>query len=282
MGWRVTFTYSDQGDRLGGWSENYWNNLTSQSAVTTAAFALGSRLSYCKAAGVYWTQTRFSVPGSPRNSFTVSNNPAYTSGTPVLGGPNSPDYQGTKWLLKMQGPPPPAGVPGSGATKQWFGGVVDNSILSAYLQQSVVISSTFPSVVGLLTNAANGWSVNVLNPSFPPISIIAINSATGVVTCSGAYNFGAATVIRISRVRGLPYANGLWTWSPIGSSNFTFQLLNWLPQTAVMTTSPKANVRPQLYILNSILSCTALRSSNHRVGRPTGLFGGKRKRSTVH
>ena len=159
---------------------------------------------------------------------------------------------------------------------------MDNSVVQEYLQPAVVISSLWPRAQAILTTPSNGWCVNVLNPAFPPISIISINPATGVVTTSGAYAFSTATLIRISRVRNLTYANGLWTWAPIGSSNNTFQLLNWQPQTNIMTTSPKANVRPQLYTQNPVLSATMLRSSNHRVGRPIGQFGGKRKKSIVH
>ena len=286
MPYRITFFFTDQGDRLGGWSENYWLNTTSEAAAQTAANLLGNLLTQAKASGVYWTATRFSVPGQPRNSFTIPQVPAYTSGSSPIGGINSADYQVTKWLLKMQGPIPGPTVPGSGSTKQWFGGILDASVQSAYLQQSVVMSSGFPKVVAALVNPSNLWSVNVLNPNYPPIAIVSIDPATGIVTTNGAYNFGSgavmATVIRISRVRNLTYANGLWTWSAIGTFNNQFQLRNWQAQTNVMKTSPKASVRPQLYQLQQILSVTPLRSSNHRVGRPTGLFGGRRTKSIAH
>ena len=84
MGVRVSFFYNLTGDRIGGWSENYYNTNSQGSAVAALAQALGNALSTAKAVGVYWTQTRISVPGSPRNSITYINNPAQTSGIPSL------------------------------------------------------------------------------------------------------------------------------------------------------------------------------------------------------
>jgi hypothetical protein len=277
MPYRVTFFFQFQGDRLAGWSENYWNNLADTTALNNAIQALGNKLMLVKAAGVQWTRTRVSIPGSPRNSYTLLNVPI--NQFPPVPGSNtsSADYQQTKWLLQLTHAPFPANQPGQNSTRQWFGGITDTSVQNAQYQPNNPAYAIFNQLVGLLSSPANGWIMWQLNPAFPANPIIAINNTTGVVTTANAISFGTATLVRVSRVRNLTAANGLWTWQPIVGANNQVQLLNWTPQTNIMMTSPKATIRPQIYAQQTIVSASIVRSSNHKAGRPTGQFGGRRK-----
>jgi hypothetical protein len=274
---RVTYFFELQGDRLGGWSENFWNNSASFDSLLPKAQELGGRLIIAKGGGVLWTRTRISVPGSPRNTITLINNPARQSGPMDLTSVNAPDYQVTKWLLQLAGPKPPSTQPGGNTTVQWIGGVTDRSIIGAYLQPAAVIGSLFPQVVSRLTNSGNNWCIYVLNPTIGPIPVVSINPTTGLVTCGSAINFPNGSLVRVSRIHNLTAANGLWrvTVNPIDNTQFT--LNNWKAQTNVMDVSPKANVRWQTYSPLQIQGASVVRSSNHKVGRPTGQFGGRAK-----
>lgn len=277
MPFRVTYFFELQGDRLGGWSENFWNNSASVDALLPKAQDLGGRLIISKGGGVLWTRTRISVPGSPRNTVTLINNPARQSGPFDLASVNAPDYQVTKWLLQLAGPKPPANQPGGNTTLQWIGGTTDRSVISAYLQPGAVIASLFPQAIARLTNSANNWCVYVLNPAIPAIPVVSVNPTTGVVTCGGPINFANGALVRVSRIHNLTAANGLWRVTVNPSDNTQFTLNNWTVQTNIMGPSPKANVRWQTYAPLQIQGATVVRSSNHKVGRPTGQFGGRKR-----
>lgn len=277
MPFRVTYFFQYQGDRLAGWSENYWNNQGSFDALLPIAQKLGQKLIISKGVGVFWTRTRISVPGSPRNTTTLINDPAVSSGSFSLDSPNVPDYQQTKWLLQMAGPKPPANQPGGNTTLQWFGGTTDASIVGAYLQPASVLASLFPQARAELVKSSNLWSVYVLNPAVPAIPIVSIVPATGVVTCAGAINFPTGALVRVSRIHNLTAANGLWRVTVNPADNTQFTLNNWTAQTNIMGPSPKANVRYQTYSPLQIQGVSVVRSSNHKVGKPTGQFGGRKK-----
>lgn len=268
MAFRVSFFWKQQVALEGGWSENFWNNGSDYGAVLTRALDLRTAMIAVKGNSPFCPRFRISDPAifrSGKNTRIAGAAPG-----PNLAADFSADYPTTKWLLKLTG--------STATVNQWFGGIRDESVnQGGFLNRAnPSVSQQFPAFAALLTNPALGWSVRVLNPAVLPIPILGINPTTGLVTVS-AHNYLNDQVVRISRVRGLTEANGLWRVIIPPSSTTTFTLAGWVPSEQVYTKSPAANVRLQTYIFQPISLAQIDRATSHKVGRPTELLGGRRK-----
>lgn len=265
MAFRVNFFLQQQGDRLGGWSENYWNSKTDLSACITAALALRTALMFAKGDQAVCPRYRISDPVVFRSGRTY-----IVGGASARVGNFPSDYQVTKLLLNF--------TSSITTTQQWFGGQTDASIVNGgYYDPSSSLGS-LTAYANTLANGTNGWSVRSLNPAFPPIPVLSIDATTGTVT-TGGHTYVTGDRIRISYVHGLTSANGLWRVIQIPSNTTQFNLAGWIASPLTpMLKSPNARVRLQSYTLSQITQVRIVRASNHRVGVPTGTFGGRRKR----
>jgi hypothetical protein len=287
MAYRVSFFITQQGDRIGGWSENFWNNASDYNTCLNRALALRLLLTSAKGRQAYCPRFRITntavfrsgqttiIPGAGPATLGVS-----LSYTPIAG---SSDYQGTKILLRMT-----YQVTGAlKSTTQWFGGQIDDAIINGGFYDPGSVSGA-SALFAALATTANGWCVNTLPTPQTYGPIASIDPVTGTVTLppGGALplpNPPRLPRIRISGVRGLVYANGLWNCIIPGTptSPPSFVLQGWAPTAAQqipMTRSNNPRFANQIYFLTPIQAANFIRSSNHRVGRPTGQFGGRPKK----
>lgn len=286
MAWRVSFFWTQQGDRLGGWSENYWSNLASYDAVVASARILRLALDNCKGVQTYCPRFRVTNTSVFRSGQTTiiagaaAQTPGSASGDPS---PNASDYQGTKVLMRMFFIKNGQRL----STTQWFGGQNDSAIVSGgfYVQGSIGAQGT---LFALLGNPNAGWCVNSLVAPTTGGPIASIDPVTGTVTLPAggtapAPIAGRLPRIRIQGVRGLLYANRVWNCilPGVATNPISFVLQGWNPtqqQQVPMGQSNNPRFTNQAYALFPIQSVGFIRSSNHRIGRPPGQFGGKPKR----
>ncbi len=280
MGYRVTIWFTQQGDRLGGWSENFWNNSPDVTTLIPRIQALRTMLVWLKGDQTYSPRYRYSEIGVFRSAQTIIVPGAAPRAAPPM--PLAPttagsDYLTTKIFMRLGS--------ANGATQQWFGGQVDDAIVDGgYLNRNNAAIGNAAQLFALLANSANGWCVNMLPrvQVFNPISFI--DNVTGTVTLPLAAAL-PATRIRIKGVRGLTAANGLWQVNQVAVPTVppTFVLRGWTAQPlAPMTKSNNPTWAAQIYALYPINGGGFVRSSNHRAGRPTGQVGGRpKKRKTA-
>lgn len=265
MAFRVNFFIQQQGDRLGGWSENYWNSKTDRSQCIVSALALRAALMLAKGDQAICPRYRISDPAIFRSGQTY-----IVGGATGRVGNFPSDYQVTKLLLNFKS--------AITTTQQWFGGQTDSSIINGgYYDPSTSLGS-MTAFANVLASGANNWCVRCLDPAFPPIPILAIDATTGVVT-TGGHTYVTGDRVRISYVHGLTVANSIWKVIQIPSNTTQFNLAGWIASPLTpMLKSENARVRLQRYTLSQITEVRIVRSSNHRVGRPTGQFGGRPKK----
>lgn len=275
MPFRINFFLTQQGDRIGGWSENYWNSGTDLTVVKTATLELRAALMQAK--GSQANCPRYRITPIVFTSSTIpprSGKTYLVQGAQPRGGDSFPsDYQVTKLLLNFRGI--------TTTTQQWFGGQVDDCVVSGGFYNPSASGSSLTIFGSLLASAGKGWSIYCLNPAFPGIPILSIDATTGTVT-TGGHTFVTGDKIRISYVHGLLVANAIWKVIQIPSNTTQFMLAGWVPSPLTpFLKSPNARVRLQRYYMEQISQVEVVRSSNHRVGRPTGQFGGRPKRRRI-
>jgi hypothetical protein len=267
MPFRVAFFWKQQSTLEGGWTENYWNTGASFTDVGVRAEALRVAWTTYKGNPTYCPQLRISDTNTFRNTELV-----FTGGNPQTISPaTDADYPTTKGLMVLRSA---QGL----KTRQWAGGLRDRDVLGSGKWNPASSSVAVINVVwGLLTSPANGWAIRVLDPTVLPVVILSINAATGVVT-TAANTIPDNARVRIKGVKGLTTANGIWRVTKL--SDTTFQLQGWVPSTAVMTKG-NGTIRNQVYVFQSIAAVDIVRTTSHRVGKPAGLLGGRRRRRTA-
>jgi hypothetical protein len=267
MGFRVSFFWKQQAELEGGWSENYWADGVTSTQLVTYATTLRNLFNQVKGFGVWCPKFRISNPDVFRSGF----NTRFPGAAPATGAADrSADYFTTKWQIKQRC--------SAGTVTQWFGGCEDISIVRASLDRaSTAISRNWADVVAELQGAGRPWRLRMLDPTVLPIPVLTINPETGLVTV-GAHNFLTNDRVRISRINGLTDANGIWRVINATSSTTSFSLAGWIPSTQVYSKSPSAQVRLQKYAYQSITNISLERATSHKVGKPTDLLGGRRKK----
>lgn len=261
----VSLSWQQQVDRVGGWTENFWNNLDSQAAVYTKTIGLIHSLFNLKGNPAFCPRFRISEVGKFRSA-----KPYKTQQLPgnSVGPDTASDYPTTKLQVKFTGST-------IQATTQWLGGLRDRDFSGGgfWLPQGASVNF-WNSLVTTLTTIGNGWNIYVLDPSVVPFNITAIDPATGIVTTVGANILDQAKV-RVKGVRGLTTANGIWRVTKVADQQYRLQ--GWVSTTQPMTKS-NASIRAQIYAGQPISKVEAIQSTSHKVGKPTGLLGGRRKR----
>lgn len=262
MPFKVAFFWTQQTSLLGGWSENYWNSLNDLSVLQTKANDLRNAWFNYKGNPVYCPRIRISDVTRFRQVQIL-----LTGATPLtVSTATDADYPTTRVLMELRAT--------GGKTRQWVGGIRDRSITNSGNYTPTATETTNWNVVAnILTTAANGWSVRILDPAVLPVAILAINGATGVVT-TAANTIADGVQVRVKGARGMPSANGIWRVTKL--TDTTFQLRGWVPTTDVLEKG-NPTIRFQSYILQAIQQVVPIRSTSHRVGKPSGLLGGRRR-----
>jgi hypothetical protein len=264
MPFKVSFFWDQQTSLLGGWSENFWNTLASIAEVKPKADALRVAMSDYKGNPTYCPRYRISDTVVFRNAETFT-----TGSLPIAPFPaNDADYPTTKVQLVL-------GASNGRKTSQWFGGVRDTDVSSSGNWNPEPLSNTrLAAIANILATGANGWAIRVLDPAVLPVTIISINGTTGVVT-TAANTIPDQARVRIKGVQGMTVANGIWRVQKL--SDTTFQLNGWIP-TSQLFGKGNPTIRNQVYTFLTIATVKMPRSTSHRVGKPGGLLGGRRKR----
>ena len=265
---RVSFFWTQQADRLGGWSENFWNNLTSFSAAQTAALALQTALWNSKGNGVLGPYIRISQVGNFRSAQVINTNLTSTA----TGASSDADYPTTALLLFLASTQPYF-------SRQWLRGNPDNQVSSGgHFTPTAGYVTLINAITNILVTASNGWVLRNLNQGSAKQLITAVTLA-GVVTVP-AHGFATGNTIRISRTGGIPGLNALWKITVIDSN--TFQLVGVPVGGFTGGYTKPGTAQLQSFIYQAITGGGIARASKHNVGRPFGqLTGRRRRRSTT-
>lgn len=261
---RVSFFFTQQGDRLGGWSVNFWNNLSSVAGVQAASLTLQSAIYKWMGLGNNAPYIRISQVGNFRSAFIVNTNNTST----VTGGVNDADFVDTALLVRLIGPQPYT-------ANMWLRGIPDAAVSSAgrYLPRAQDVTA-LNNIIAQLTQASNGWVVRNLNQSNAKQLITAVTLA-GVVTVP-AHGFSSGNTVRISRTGGVPGLNKVWKITVIDSSNF--QLIGVPTGGFTGGYTKPGTAQLQTYLYQAIQGVTPLRATKHNTGRPFGQLTGRRRR----
>lgn len=265
MLFRVTFFFQQQSAKLGGWSQNFWCTAASVDSCRSAAKDLADKIDSFTGAQVVLTNFRISEVGNFRNvsvfDYTGINNVPVTI-------QNDADYPTTKLQLQMTGAD-------NYKTTQWIGGLRDSIVSSSgkYAPNGPFIKQ-WNAFVAELLNASKGWNVYVLDRGRPKLIITNITQL-GIVTCPG-HGFATGNTIRISGVKGMTQANGLWIITVIDVDNYSLNL--WVQPTVAVPAQGKPYARKQIFITKQIVSAKVIRVTSHKVGRPFGQLGGRRRK----
>jgi hypothetical protein len=266
MPFKVTIFWAQQTSKLGGWTENYWNTLAGFTDVAPKASQLALSWFNYKGNPTYYQDIRLTDVDNFRNTrlMGVSSNPATVTDA------TDADYPTTRGLLLLASANTPPG-----RTRQWVGGLRDRDVTNSGRWNPVPASvSLINAIVAQLTSPGNGWAVRVLNPANALVDIININGTTGIVTTAPSPVLSGQRV-RIKGVRGMTVANGIWKVDKL--TDGSYQLRGWVPTTLPFLAG-NPTMRLQSYVYQSIASATIVRTTSHRVGKPTALLGGRRRK----
>lgn len=267
MPFKVSFFLSQQGDRIGGWSENFWNQSASLSAAATEAAVVVGLLQATKGAQTFVNSVRISDVANFRSTqiLTVSS-PAPIG--PV--GSFDSDYQTTGALVRIS-------TAVGTYTQQWFKGNPDVNVQAGGRWQPVGAWITaFGALTGRLNTGINGWCIRKLDTTQQKYLILAI-SQTGILTVAATnFTVGSNVKIRVSRVGGFAI-NALWNANVISATSL--QLIGYVPPaTPPVYTGGKGTVQLQSFVYTGIGTLAVVRATEHKVGRPFGQLIGRRKR----
>jgi len=262
---RVSFFYQQSADLLTGFSENFWNILSDGSSVLAAAENLRVALNTFKGFGTQTSATRISDLSGFRQTQIIKRD--FEIETPT----NTQDYSDfpdTAVLMKLYGPQ-------KIVVNQWLRGVreaVVNTNQGKLGMRSADLTR-FNKIKSELVTGSNGWVLRVRDPGekLKPITGI---TGQGVVEVAG-HGYENNDQVRISRAKGLTYANRLWKITVLTPS--TFQLVGWDPVDPVAVYKGEGVVRRIVYVTQTILDVKPDRATRHESGRPFGLRGGRRK-----
>lgn len=263
MPYHVSYFFKQNVGRIGGWSENYWNNLTDLPTVNTKAQAflpvlraLHGRQSVCNhirvsdAATFRVTEITL-VPGDVNPEVlgtTFSDYPTTALGT-LLGA--APSYKVRAWL------------------KGTWDSIID---VGGFYDPGPNFTINVGAWAAHLTTGTNGWALRVIDRA-QPLKVVRDITQAGVVTVL-AHGYADNSRVRISRSKGLTQANALWRITVIDGDSFSLQ--GWVTPAVATPYQGNGTVRLQSYIYPSINSAKIERATKRNIGRPFGLLSGRR------
>lgn len=118
MPFRVSFFFVQQTEKSGGWSENYWSNLSDLTTAVAKANDLIPKLLAVHGHTTYVTNVRFSEVGGFRRTFVPGT--GYTF-NPEVGNNVVSDYPTTALLLRLSQAP-------NYVVNQWVRGIPDSQV----------------------------------------------------------------------------------------------------------------------------------------------------------
>ncbi len=263
MPFRVSFFFEVKGDLSSGGSLNFWNNSGDVSAVVTAAKFLRTNLNNATGAGFNWPFIRI----ADVSNFRAVTPLKFVTNSVAGGTERDADFVNTAGLLKVYGPEPYV-------VSQWFRGLEDGSFnrdgrwLPQALQQNALNT-----VFATFTDSGWGWCIRTQNKQTPRKVIQAVTLG-GIVTIDG-HGYATADRVRISRTKGIPGLNQIWTVQRIDSNNFQLIAIPIGGFTGGYTGPGKAQLQVLLY--QAIRKAEIVRATSHKTGRPFGLSSGRRK-----
>jgi len=264
MPFKVTFFFQQQSALTGGWSENFWNSALDLTQALAASNALVPLLQNLHGDQTIMTNARISESPAFRAATLYS---IIEAADPDLSKATTSDYPTTALLFLLT----------NGAqyiTRQWIKGLPDNIVRQSgrYDPVATYIPKANAFFAAILT-PANGWVMRVLDKAIPKKIVQAITQQ-GVCTVTGhGYNTNAK--VRISRAKNLKQANGIWRITNIDAD--TFSLQGWVEPTVATPYLGNGTVQLQSYIFVPPTTAKFDRATSHRVGRPFGLLGGRRR-----
>jgi len=269
MAFRVSVFCSQKvGIRQGGWSINWWNAATDQSAVVTRTRALAMAIFNFTGVGVSVNGARI----QDLSAFRAALTEVYADLSSVASNiDRAADYPTTKALVRLSGPQ-------KYQTNMWIGTLPNYATTTGgiYTPPPLIVGY-WNALAGILQNAANQWSIYSQDKTLEKKDVTAI-SAAGVVTCP-AHGLATGDHTRISRVKGFtsPTINKVWLVTVIDPN--TFQLVPAPTVVGAMTSPGKS--QKQSRIMQQIATAEVVRTTKHNVGRPFGLFSGRRRRRPI-
>lgn len=265
MPFRVSFFCQVQQERLGGWSENYWNSLSDLTAVIPLAKALRIALYTCKGRPVGMPTIRISPISNVRQVKILTFPVASANSTdPSL----LTDYATQKAGLKLMANP-------SFTVRQWFGGVYDEDIASGGRWDPTPDDlKAFKALFAILTNAANGWALRKIDTSVMKKTVQAI-SVAGVVSSLG-HGLETDDLVRVGRVLTPNNINKVWKVVKISADSYSLNGFQTLTSAPIVKNSTYG--QKQQFNYYQIASAEIERATSHRVGRPFGQLSGRRRR----
>lgn len=262
--YHVSFFWQQSVSRTGGWSENFWNNLDSKAAVQAQAELLRAAMFQLKGNPAFCPRYRITTVGKFRDTTTILTQ--QVAGSTVTDA-EAADYPTTKIQVKLKS--------ASTFTNQWFGGLRDADVRGGgFWQPTGAATGRINAIFALLTSPARGWNVYVLDPANLAFNIESFDAATGIVVTVGA-NILNQDKVRIKGVKGIAKANGIWRVTK--TADQTYRLQGWVGTAEVFLKS-NASMRKQSYIGQPVATCEVVQSTSHKVGKPGGLLGGRRKK----
>lgn len=269
MPFHVSFFFAQQSSKLGGWSENFWNNGTDLSTLSTNVLDLRKLLDDCTGAQAYCPRVRISDVGVFRNVVTIEI--AGSQPNPIDSNNPDADYPSTALQLQLTAAP-------NYKTTQWLRGLPDSvTTLSGTYNPPGYFVTAINKLIAYLSNGANQYALNVLDKTVVP-KVITNITQQGVVTCPG-HGYATGNKVRVKGVKGLVVANGVWAITVIDTN--TFSLNFWVPPPVVLQPYGTPTARLQSYIQVACTGGKVVRVTSHRTGRPTGLLGGRRHRRRI-
>jgi len=266
MPWKVTFFFQQQTAWSSGWSENFWNTLSDLSDVIGSTNSLRPKLQAVHGRQTILPYVRISEVGNFRRVHPISYGVGGFNPTVPAEAPS--DFPTTSLLLVMQRSP-------NYITRQWIRGIPDHAADNGgFFAPGEGYQASINALAGELKNGARGWALRTLDKDVPKKDVLTLSSL-GIV---GVNDHGYITgdKVRISRARGLTYANKIWKVIRVDTN--TFSLVGWDPPEPIPTYRGHGISQKQVYLYATPTTVTMNVITKHNVGRPTRLSVGRRRR----
>lgn len=268
MGFKLSFFYQQRPQLLSGWSENYWTNESQINQAVIISNNLRLHLAGLHGRETIMPWTRVSNDSNFRQVQLLSFPVGDGINTSVGAGTHS-DFPTTAALLEFR----------SGdryTVRQWMKGIWDDITLDggAYTPDGTWLAR-LNALFTFLMDSGNKIQLRVLNKETVPVQVVQTITAGGVVT-TPLHGYNTNDRVRISRAKGLTYANNVWRVTRIDQD--TFSLQGWNPPTPIPVYEGNGIVQKQEYVYVPIQAARLVRISKRNVGRPFGLLSGRRRR----
>lgn len=271
----VSIEYNQRDERLGGWTENFWNDAASAVEACERAKLLaqamidlhGDQTGYVKihAQAVPMGTDTSVAPDSETIPFVRTGVGA--PGQPIQTGDS--DYPETSLYIAVYS--------GKKKTKQWIKGIEDGFVVQGIAQRNNPrLVDALAKFKGAITT--NGWQIRFLDPSKVKQKVVSI-AQDGTITYLGDI-LGNGNRIRISGDTDSGYANKIWTVNVVTKDNVTTtKLIDFKPPLPFIPPGGNVFLRVQSYTKGKVDDVKIIYGSSHDIGRPTGLHGGRRKKA---